>query len=254
LKERASVGRPFYYRLALAGVLVVGVGMSIYAATAIPAGDPSAPVFVPAAVVVFAIGAVMRRTTKALWLAVVGFPMTLVVIAIDPFRLLHPDSFIDFVPSVLLLAGTATAFVGGTVELVQRRRHTERASTLRERVLVTVGVATLMAVASYSAFVTFSRDAGAVLPDGRTVIAISADEDRWIPNTIALRSPGATLLLVRNPDWFAHTFVVDALDIDVYVGPRSEHVVEVPAPATGTYGFACGVTGHEAMVGTLRVT
>ena len=251
LKARRRA-RPFYYRLAIAGVFVVAVGMSIYAATAIPAGDPSAPVFVPGAIVVFAIGALMRRTPKALWLGVVGFPLTLVVVAIDPFRLLHPDSFIDFVPSVLLLAGTATAFVGGAVELVQRRRHTERPSTLRERVLVGVGAVTLIAVASYSAFVTFSGDAGASLPDGRTAIAIEADEDRWIPSTISVSTVGETLLLVRNPDWFAHTFVVYALGIDTYVAPRSERIVEVPAPAKGSYRFACGVTGHEAMVGTLR--
>jgi hypothetical protein len=246
--------RPFYYRVAIAGVFVVALGMSIYAATAIPAGDPSAPLFAPAAIAVFAIGALMRRTTKALWLAVIGFPLTLTIIAIDPFRLLHPDSFIDFVPSVLLMAGTATAFVGGAVELVQRRRRTERPSTLRERVLVGVGAATLIAVASYSAFMTFSANAKAALPGGRQAVVIEADEDRWVPNTIAVRTVGTTLLLVRNPDWFAHTFVVDALEIDTYVAPRSERIVEVPAPAEGTYPFACGVTGHEAMIGLLTAS
>jgi heme/copper-type cytochrome/quinol oxidase subunit 2 len=71
---------------------------------------------------------------------------------------------------------------------------------------------------------------------------------------LSLPADGETVLLLRNQNWIAHTFHSDDLGIDVYLAPNSERVVEVRAKAPGTYAFSCDVTGHEMMVGTLRVT
>jgi heme/copper-type cytochrome/quinol oxidase subunit 2 len=83
---------------------------------------------------------------------------------------------------------------------------------------------------------------------------MNADEDRWDPDLLSVPAGAETVLLLRNQNWIAHTFHSDELGIDVYMAPRTERIVEIDAMAPGTYGFACDVTGHEMMIGTLRVT
>ena len=157
-------GRSFYHRVAIAGVLVAAVGTAIYAALAIPAGDPKAPLFAPAPIVLVAVAVLMRRTTKALWLAAIGGPIVLGVVAIDPFRLTHPDSFIDFVPSLLSVAGTAVAFVGSAAALRGRSRPPGHSTHRAEHAVIALGIVGLVAVSVYSAAATFTRPATASLP------------------------------------------------------------------------------------------
>lgn len=49
---------------------------------------------------------------------------------------------------------------------------------------------------------------------------------------------GGATILVKNSDPFVHTFTVDALDIDVDLGPGSETLVTIPAEP-GTYVLFC---------------
>ena len=49
---------------------------------------------------------------------------------------------------------------------------------------------------------------------------------------------GGETLLIKNDDPFHHTFTVDALGIDVHLGPSSEKLVELP-DQPGTYVLYC---------------
>jgi plastocyanin len=50
--------------------------------------------------------------------------------------------------------------------------------------------------------------------------------------------PGGSQIAVRNQDPFLHTFTIEALDIDVTLGPNSAELVDLPAQA-GTYVVFC---------------
>lgn len=67
--------------------------------------------------------------------------------------------------------------------------------------------------------------------------------------------PGTTISLL-NTGAIAHTFVVDALAIDVVIPPAETVTVVIPRDAAaGTHEFYCGVPGHKqaGMVGALVI-
>lgn len=129
-----------------------------------------------------------------------------------------------------------------------------RAPPSSERVAIALMAAAVTALCAYSLVVTLSRPSSVTLPSGREAVVIEAHEDRWVPRTFVVDADAGTLVLVRNPDWIAHTFAVPELGIDVYVAPRGEHVVELQQADARTYRFECSVTGHEEMTGTFRVS
>ena len=249
-----SAKHAFYHRLAVAGAVVATSGTALYSALAIPAGDPRAPLFVPLTILIAALAVLMHRVPKALWVAAIGGPLVLLVQALDPFRLLHPDSFVDFAPSVLIVAGSAAAFVGSIVALRERHAGTERGAKPVERIVLALGAAALVGIAAVSAAITFARPTTAMLPGGKEAVIVDADEDRWDPELLSVSATEETALLLRNTNWIAHTFHSDDLGVDVYLAPNSERIVEVRAKTPGTYEFVCDVTGHEMMVGRIRIT
>jgi heme/copper-type cytochrome/quinol oxidase subunit 2 len=246
--------RSFHHRLALAGQVLVAFATGLYSVLGVLAGDPSAPLFAPATVGLIAVTVLVHRTHKALWLLALGWPIYFVISALDPFRLLHLDSFVDFGPAVLALGGAGLAWVSSIVAIVRYRRGTDPAAPRAERAAIVVYGLVLAGVCVYSLGLTLSRASRVTLPDGRDAVVLTTAEDRWLPRTFTVPAGAGTLVLVRNPDWIAHTFAVAELGIDVYVAPRAERVVEIAPPSAKTYAFECSVTGHERMNGTLRAS
>jgi hypothetical protein len=233
----------FNHRLAFGSILVVVAGMLLYGFGAGAAGDPTARFFIPAVVVAILIAGAIRRSKKALWVPALGGVPVLSVFVVDPFRLLHPDSFFDFWPSLLMLAGTTTAFVASVLAL-----RSDGSTFPFERHVVVVGVIALVASGIFSGYQTFFG------PTSTTGTAsVTAAEDRWDPATIEVDAMRPVAIVVRNPDWFAHTFVIDTLDVDIYIAPNRERMIEIEAPP-GAYRYECDVTGHAGMVGTLVAT
>ena len=65
---------------------------------------------------------------------------------------------------------------------------------------------------------------------------------------------GETLRLVlKNDDFFIHTFTIDELDVDVTIGPRGEKILKLTPANKGTFEYRCTIPGHESMEGTLTV-
>ena len=60
-------------------------------------------------------------------------------------------------------------------------------------------------------------------------------------------------LVIENNDPILHTFTIEALDIDVKVGPGSFETYTLDSVEAGEYVFNCKVSGHEDMDGTLTV-
>jgi hypothetical protein len=233
----------FNHRLTFGSILVVAGGMLLYGFGAGAAGDPTARFFIPAAVVAILIAGAIRRSKNALWLPALGGVPVLSVFVVDPFRLLHPDSFFDFWPSLLMLSGTATAFIASVLAL------RTNGSTFRfERGAVAIGIVALVASGFVSGYQTFIAQTSAT-----GIATVTAAEDRWEPATIEVDGTRPVEIVVRNPDWFAHTFAIEALDVNVYIAPNRERAIAIEAPP-GTYRYTCDVTGHGGMVGTLVAT
>ncbi len=62
-------------------------------------------------------------------------------------------------------------------------------------------------------------------------------------------------MLVHNADAFVHDFTLEALEIDVTIGPGSDALVDLSAAAPGTYDYFCSLhsDGTDGMRGTVTI-
>lgn len=164
-------------------------------------------------------------------------------------------SFFDFVPGVLVLPGLVIA-IAGAIKALRARRTPDAAPDPRERKFtrsVLIVVAALTAVSAITTVATRSS-ADPSAADAR----IAMKDFEFNPKTVSVA--GGDTLFLKNSDPFLHTFTIDALDIDVALGPGSSKLVTVPAEP-GEYVFYC--TPHtgdredpsdDDMAGRLTVT
>jgi hypothetical protein len=245
---RNEMRRSFPVRLAFWGFLLVPASAVVGAA----AGNATG-VFAVFPLLVFAVIAalVLRIIGRGLVAAlVVGVLLLLASIELGLFHLGHPESFSDFVPTVMRLAGLALAVVGTSFALTQRRRGLRPTATQMQRRALVVGGSLLVALAIASGVLTVTQPTGAVAANGATVVTLKGD--RFIPSVVHVRPGEAARVLVRNIDGYAHTFTVDDLKIDQYVGPRFERVITFNVPAGAKrFALTCTVTGHERMSGKI---
>lgn len=245
--------RAFYRSLALRGILVVAVGLVLYTTAGSIAGDPLAPLFVAPLLLAVVMAVLVRRTERALGaLLVMGVAVVVSYPLIDPVRLVHPDSFIDFVPALFAFIGSATAALGAAVSLVARRRGSTRSPWRAERWVVRAATLLLAALAVLSLASTLRSSPGLAASSGDALV-VRAERSNFEPRGLRWNGTDRVRILVRNVDWIAHSFAVRKLDFDVYVGPRSERLVELAPPGPGRYPITCEVTGHERMRAVLDV-
>lgn len=252
--EAAWPARRVYYRsLALRGILVVGVGLVLYTIVGSIAGDPLAPLFVAPLLLTAVMAVLVRRTERALGgLLVMGVAVVVSYPLIDPVRLLHPNSFIDFVPALFAFIGSATAALGAATSLLARRRGSTRSPSPAERWAVGTATVLIAALATFSLASTLRSKPGVAASSGDALV-IRAERSNFAPREFRWTGTGPVRVLVRNNDWIAHSFAVRELDFDVYIGPRSERLVELTPPGPGRYAISCEVTGHERMRAALEV-
>jgi plastocyanin len=152
------------------------------------------------------------------------------------FGLALPSSFFDFVPGILVLPGALLAIGGTIAALVTRGR--ERGTGAGERRAALAIVTLLGVLGGLSAVLTVTgKD---TVPD-----AVAADADVVVTlqdfefDETGYDAPAGGTVLVKNDDPFVHNFAVDALGIDVDLGPGDEKIVEIPAGSPGTYVLYC---------------
>lgn len=248
-QTRTERRRAFAVRLLVAGLVLFTLSPIVAGAT----GNGTGAFAFAAPGMIALVVAVLVAVTGRLFVPalVVGVLLFLISSFASLNELGHPESFSDFVPALLRLVGSATAVAAGVGSLVQSRRRTLRPATDRQRTLVRVGAVALLLVPLASFVVTGTARTTIERADGAIVVDTSGDE--FTPAALHVE-PGRIRFLVRNDDAYAHTFSVDELEVDEYIGPRSDRFVAITVEAAGRYDLYCAINGHEGMTGTVVVT
>lgn len=170
-------------------------------------------------------------------------------------NLSSPESFLDFAyRPVFALAGTLLLLGGSATGLVQHFRHRTSFEGPRPAVVAIAGLLCVVGVLSvFSLVVTFTSVDSVSADEKAGAARLTAEDFKFEPRTIEATLDDGAKILVRNRDYVVHNLTVDALGVDLKVGPRSEKLADLSSAAPGTYDFHCDITGHESMKGTLTV-
>ncbi len=257
MSERSrAVRRSFFARLAVVGSLLIIASIIVAGATGnVPGAFSFFPPALISLIVAVLLGIFGRGVIVALVISFLAFLLFAVLEVVGGLPALsHPESFSDFVPALLRAAGSVMAFTGTLVAFVQSRRGPEglRGGNSTERRLVKAGSIGLVLLAVVSVVLTYTRNADIDAPPGASVVETL--EDEFSPSEFSFE-PGPHKILVVNRDSYAHTFSVDELELDVYIGPRADRLITFDVPDDpGRYDLYCAVTGHEDMTGTLEIS
>ncbi len=257
MATRLKVGdKPYYVKVGALGFLTFVAGLLVFAVPDVITNPSDAPFFVITVAVALVITFLfVQLRTWGVAFGLLGGLAGLAFFAPDiPFHLSQTNSFFDFFGSLLILVALVLIFVGTIVSLVQKRRGTARTEgvPLEKAVLMaTAGIIAVLAVVSTVLTVTGKSSVSAADRTGAELIQMK--KTAFNPTSIAGQSGKTTKILLKNSDPFVHTFTIDKLGIDYTVGPGSEKLVEIKAPAVGDYEFYCKISGHEDMKGTLAV-
>jgi len=250
--------RPLYARVAIAGLLLYTLATFFFVVLSMIDGEASTVgIFIIFIVLSVIFACLMWRFGKwalvvaALWgLVNLGLWGRLVILALN-----YPRSFFDFILPLLLTVGALLAVVGAIVAFVQQRRGTTRtAATRAERrtfgaiAVVLLGLVILSGILHLTGRTTVSTEA----ETGATVVEMK--NSYLEPDRLEIRVGETARLLVKNNDFFGHTFEIDELGVKHTVLPFSELLIELrPTIAGGfTYRSEAPMTGQ--MEGTLVVT
>ena len=249
--------KPFYTRIAIAGLVFFALGFIVYLALALSQGGTEGAAFFaifPTLALVFA-GLAWKLGGRAL-IAVAVF--ALLNLAINGLFLADPlisvGSFFDFFLALIVIVGLLLALVGAVVAYVQYRRGTARAmATVGEARLFAAVAAAVLALGVLSAVLDFTGRpvVSAEARTGASVMVMRAV--RFEPDVFTVSAGDTVRVLVKNQDFTRHTFTIEALGIDADLHGRAEAIVELPEIAPGTYDYVCTIPGHEKMTGKLVV-
>jgi plastocyanin len=238
-RVEAAAGRARWTQLAALGLLMVGLGPLLMFAAGLIWGlelGEDAPFFL--GLIVLPLVAAFLVLRFGTWAKIVGIVVGLAGAAMmfwTAFGLAAPQAFFDFVPGVLVIPGALIAIVGSVAAIVAERRG--RVATRREGVearAVNVVVAVVALLAVVSGVLTITSHSTVDATDAAAEVRLKDFEFHLDATTV----PGGSQIAVRNQDPFLHTFTIEALDIDVTLGPNSAELVDIPAQA-GTYVVFC---------------
>ena len=247
---------PLYTRVAIAGLLFFALVSLVFAF--LSQGEASTVgVFIIAMVLSVILAGLMWRFGK--WALVVTALWGLLNLFLWGSLLIralsYPNSFFDFVMPLLLTASALFAGVGATVTLVQRRRGAPRtAATRAERrtfgviVIVLLGLVILSGVLHIVGRTTVSAGAKS------GAIVVEMKNSYLMPERLELRAGEITRILVKNNDFFIHTFEIDELGVDYTVLPFGEVLIDLRPTNTGEFTFRSESYMTGDMEGTLVVT
>ena len=244
-----------YMRVAVAGLLLYALVTLFFAVLSMIDGEASTiGVFIIFIVLSVIFAGLMWRFGKwalvaaALWgLVNLGLWGWLVILALS-----YPHSFFDFVLPLLLTVGALLAAVGATVAFVQQRRGNTRTSATRAEqrtfgafAVVLLGLVILSGILHITGLTTVSAEAEA----GATVVEMK--NSYLAPDRLEIPVGETARLVVKNNDFFVHTFELDELRVKHTVLPFSEILIELRPTIAGefTYRSKARMTGD--MEGTL---
>jgi len=251
--------RPLYTRVAIAGLLLYALVTLFFAVLSMIDGEASTVgIFIIFIVLsVISAGLMWRFGRWALVVAAVwglvnlGLWGRLVILALS-----YPHSFFDFVLPLLLTVGALLAVVGAIVAFVQQRRGTtpKTSATRAERRTFGAIAAVLLGLVVLS---------GSLHIAGRTTVSTEAEAGAIVvemknsylaPDRLEIQVGETARLVVKNNDFFVHTFVLDELGVKHTVLPFSELLIELRPTITGEFTYRSGAPMTGGMEGTLVVT
>lgn len=234
--RQAPGDQPRGTHLATLGFLMTAAGALIVVVASLAFGfDVGDVAFfaIPAVLSLLGVALVRRPQTAAKVVALLLAVVAGLMASLTVFGLFTPDSVFDFVPGLLVLPGALLAIGAGIASIRAKERPV--GSGERRAVTTIVGALGLLAVLSIVLTVT-----------GRETVDddLAADADLRVNledfeyDQAYYGGAGGATVLIKNSDPFVHTFTLDALDIDVDMGPFSEQLVTLP-DEPGTFILYC---------------
>ena len=244
--------RPVYTRVAIVGLLLFALVSLVFAVLSMIDGEASTVGFFIISIVLSVIvaGLITRFGRWALVVAAVwGF--------LNLFwgSLLVLNSFFDFVLPLLLTVGALLTVVGAIVAFIQQRRGTIRTTATRNerRTFIAIPVV-LVALTILSGSLHIAGLTTVAAQDEEGAIVVEMKNSYLLPNRLEIPVGETTRIVVKNNDFFVHTFRIDELGVKHTILPFSERLIELRPTSTGelTYRSEAAMTGD--MEGTLVVT
>ena len=248
--------RPIYTRVAIVGLLLFAL-VSLFFAAIPTGGEASTLGFLIISIVLSVIvaGLMWRFGRWALVVAAVWGFLNLWWGWLLVLSLSYPNSFFDFVLPLLLTVGALLAVVGAIVAFVQQRRGTVRTVSSRpeRRTFGAIAVALLaLSVLSGTLHIAGLTTVSAEAEAGAIVVEMR--NSYLAPDRLEISLGETTRIVVKNNDFFVHTFEIEALGVKHTILPFSKLLIELRPANTGdfTYRSKAPMTGD--MKGTLVVT
>jgi len=248
--------RPVYTRVAIVGLLLFALVSFVFAI--LPAGGEATTLgfFIIYIVlsVVFA-GLVWRFGRWALVVAAVWGFLNLWWGWLLFLSLSFPHSFFDFVLPLLLTVGALLAVVGAIVAFVQQRRGTVRKVFTRaeRRTFGAIAVALVaLVVLSGTLHIAGLTSVSAEVEAGAIVVEMR--NSYLAPDRLEIPLGETARIVVKNNDFFVHTFEIDVLGVKHTVLPFSELLIELRPANAGEFTYRSEAPMTGGMEGTLVVT
>jgi plastocyanin len=226
-------------RLASLGLAMVGTGpLLMLAASGIWGLDIGEDLVFFMLPIVFGFGGafLMQRPRTALRIVALVFGVLgAMMVFWTVFGLFSPDSFFDFVPGLLVIPGALIALVAG-IGAIRSQRKGATSHPAEGRALQIVGsILGVLVIVSGVLSVT-GRETVSAEDEASADVVVDLKDFEFDEDTYEVA--GGATIFVKNSDPFLHTFQIDALDVDVTLGPGSEAVIVIP-DEPGDYVLYC---------------
>ena len=246
--------RPLYTRVAIAGLLLYALASLVFTILSIIDSEASnVGLFIIAMVLSVIFAGLMWRFDKwALVAAAVwGFLNLwwgwLLILALS-----YPNSFFDFVLPLLLTVGALLGVVGAIVAFVQQRRGITRNSATRAERRTFGAIAVVLpalVILSGILHITGRTTVSTAIESGANVVELK--NSYLAPDRLEIAVGETTRLVVKNNDFFVHTFEVDELGVKHTVLPFSKLLIALRPTTTGEFIFRSEAPMTGDMEGTL---
>ena len=251
--------RPAYTRVAIVGLFLYALVSLVFAVLSMIDGEASTVGVFIILVVLSAIfaGLLWRFGSWALVLAAIWGFLNLLLSGglLLGISLRYPNSFFDFVLPLLLTVGALLAVVGTIIAFVQQRRGTIRTTVPRteRRTFGAIAVA-LLAMSVLSGSLHIAGLTTVAVQDEEGAIVVEMKNSHLAPNRLEIRVGETARIVVKNNDFFVHTFEIEDLRVEYTILPFSELLIELRPTNSGEFVYRSEAPMTGNMKGTLVVT
>ena len=233
--------RPVYTRVAFVGLLLFALVSFVFVVLTLIDGEPSTLVVFVIAIALSVIFAGLMWWFGRWALALVAVCGSLNLLAWGWLlirSLSYPNSFFDFVLPLLLTVGALLTAAGAILAFVQLRRGTiRRVSTLAERRTFGAIAVALVALVIRSGALHIAGLSAVSTQDEAGAITVELKNSYLAPSRLEMPVGETARIVVRNNDFFIHTFEIEELGVKRTILPFSELLIELRPTNTGDFTY-----------------